>query len=76
MSMMVSQSSPKGALMVPPKRRKQETAQGNVVDDDFSGFFPRFGGEDGGFPGFGCIRKRSAQNVRKPGSTLSLFLIE
>lgn len=30
-----------------------------------SGFSPRFGGEDGGFPGFRCIGKQTVKNVPK-----------
>jgi nuclear transport factor 2 (NTF2) superfamily protein len=40
----------------PQRGGSQETAQGYVVVDDFSGFFPRFGREDGGFPGFSLTR--------------------
>jgi hypothetical protein len=68
--MVISQGSPKGALLEQNKELETRKRRERYVDDDdFWGFLLDFGGPAGRFSGFRCIRKRNVENVRKTGST-------
>jgi hypothetical protein len=64
--MVISQGSPKGALLEQNKELETRKRRERYVDDDdFWGFLLDFGVPAGGFPGFRHIRKRNLQNVGK-----------